>query len=91
LRSLIAAVIVFEIIEADLILVELGLASPATRWMSVGAASSKTLVGTVAAPATPCMPRVGPCTPALTLLTEKHRQRLESLFAGDEHVEIEAT
>jgi hypothetical protein len=25
------------------------------------------------------------------LLTEKQRQRLESLFAGDEHVEIEAT
>ena len=46
---------------------------------------------TAAAPATRSTAPAGPCTPAPTCSPTSRRDRLEALFAADEHVEVEAT
>jgi hypothetical protein len=65
---------------------------PATRWTDSAAESSKTFTLTAAARAHPLYSaRRRTLHTGTDLLTDKKKQRLETLFATDEHLEVEAT
>lgn len=65
--------------------------SPARLSTDAANASNKTCAATGAAAVTRCIRPAGPYAPGADLLTDKQATRLEDLFAGDDHVEVEAT
>jgi transposase len=65
--------------------------SLATPSMTAGTGSSRTPAATGDARATRSTPRGGPSRTGVDLVTEQQTQRLDALFDGDTHVEVEAT
>ena len=66
-------------------------ASPATPWTGAAAGSSRSSTATAATRTIRCIGLVAPCTPASTCSPTRQRQRLEQLFADDNHVQVEVT
>lgn len=58
---------------------------------SAGAGSSKNSTATAAALRTPCTGHGAPSTPEPTSSPPRQQARLDALFTGDDHVQLEAT
>jgi hypothetical protein len=66
-------------------------ASPATRWTGAADGSSRSSTATAAARTIRSTGPAAPCTPASTSSPTKQQLRLETLFADDNDVQVEAT